>query len=128
MQPREVSAELEAFVRDEIGLSPKKPLQASDTLEDDLGVTGDDADEFMGAFAKRFNVEPGDFDFHRYFEMEGLTIWPFSILTMWLHRRWGIRQYDQREPLTLAMLQRAIALGVWDSERLREPKTRPGTQ
>ncbi len=128
MQPREVSAELEAFVRGEIGWSRKKPLKASDALEGDLGVTGDDADDFMDAFSKRFHVEPGDFDFHRYFEMEGLPIWPFSILTNWLHRRWGIPQYDKREPLTLAMLQRAIALGVWDTERLREPQARRETK
>lgn len=125
MQPQEVSAELEAFIRKEVGLSPKESLNPTDTLEDDLGVTGDDADNFMGAFSKRFNVEPGDFDFHRYFEMEGLSVWPFSIFTNWLHRQWGIKKYDQREPLTLAMLQRAIELGVWDTERLRELKASP---
>jgi hypothetical protein len=123
MQQQEVSAELEAFIRREIGLSPKKPLSSSDTLEDDLGVTGDDADNFMSAFSERFNVEPGDFDFHRYFEMEGISVWPFSFLTNWLHRRWGIKKYDRREPVTVAMLQRAIHLGVWNTERLRDGKT-----
>lgn len=120
MQPQEVSAELEAFIRKEIGLSSKKPINPSSTLEDDLGVTGDDADDFMGAFSKHFNVEPGNFDFHRYFEMEGFSVWPFSIFTNWLHKRWGIKKYDQREPLTVGMLQRAIELGIWDSERLKE--------
>ena len=122
MQPQGVSAELEAFIRKEIGLSPKKSINLSDTLEDDLGVTGDDADDFMGAFSKRFNVEKGDFDFHRYFEMEGFSVWPFSIFTNWLHRRWGIKKYDQRESLTVAMLQYAIELGIWDSQRLTELK------
>lgn len=128
MQPQEVSAELEAFIRKEIGLSPRKPLNPTDTLEDDLGVTGDDADNFMGAFSKRFNVGPGDFDFHRYFEIEGFSVWPFCMFANWLHRQWGIKKYDQREPLTLAMLQRAIDLGIWDTEGLREPKTRPETE
>ena len=127
MPQQEVSAELEAFIRKEIGLSPKKRLNPSDTLEDDLGVTGDDADDFMGAFSKRFNVEPGDFDFHRYFETEGFSVWPFSIFTNWLHRRWGVKKYDRREPLTLAMLQRAIDLGAWDTERLMELKAPPET-
>lgn len=122
MEPQEVSAELETFIRNEIGLSPKKPLNPSDTLEDDLGITGDDADGFMGAFSKRFNVEPGDFDFHRYFEMEGLSVWPFSVFANWLHRRWGIKKYEHREPLTVGMLQRAIDLGIWNSQRLREPE------
>lgn len=128
MQPQEVSAELEAFIREEIGLSPKKPLRPSDTLENDLGVTGDDADDFMGAFSKRFSVEHGDFDFHRYFEMEGFSVWPFSVFTSWLHKRWGIKTYKEREPLTVAMLQRAIDLGVWETERLREPKIPPEAQ
>ncbi|WP_250482723.1 DUF1493 family protein [Caballeronia sp. GaOx3] len=125
MQPQEVSAELEAFIREEIGLSPKQPLRPSDTLENDFGITGDDADDFMGAFSKRFNVGPGDFDFHRYFEMEGFSVWPFSVFTNWLHKRWGIKKYNEREPLTVAMLQRAIDLGVWETERLREPKMPP---
>ncbi|HEV3426846.1 MAG TPA: DUF1493 family protein [Paraburkholderia sp.] len=127
MQPQEVSAELEAFIRKEIGLSPKRPLNPFDILEDDLGVTGDDADDFMGAFSRRFNVESGDFDFHRYFEMEGLSVWPFSIFTNWLHKRWGIKKYE-REPLTLAMLQRAIDLGVWETACLRESKVPRDTE
>ena len=53
--------------------------------------------------------------------MEGFSIWPFSILTNWLHRRWGITNYDHRELLTVGMLQRAIDLGVCDSQRLGEP-------
>ncbi|WP_322046288.1 DUF1493 family protein [Paraburkholderia sp. J67] len=125
MQPQAVSVELEDFVRREIGLSSKRQLNASDTLEDDLGVTGDDADDFMDAFAKHFNVEPGDFDFHRYFEMEGFSMWPFSIFTNWLHRRWGIQKYEPREPLTVGMLQRAIELGVWNSAILSEWKDAP---
>lgn len=83
-------------------------------------MTGDDADEFMGAFAKRFNVESGDFEFLRYFEMEGLSVWPFSILTNWLHRHQRIKKYEKTEPITLGMLQHAIDLGIWDSQRLSE--------
>ncbi len=104
--------ELEEFILREVGLSPKRQLHAANTMEDDLGMTRDDADEFMGAFPKRFNVAPSDFDFNRYFDMEGSSIWPFSILTNWLQRRWGITKYEHREALTVGMLQRAIDLGV----------------
>ena len=65
MQSQAVSVELEEFIRREVGLSPKRQLHAANTMEDDFGVTGDDADELMGAFAKRFNVAPTDFDFNR---------------------------------------------------------------
>jgi hypothetical protein len=119
LQP-EVSAELEALIRKEAGISQKKKIRSASVIEDDFGITGDDASDLMVAYFERFNVAPGDFDFNRYFEMEGFSIWPFSILTNWLHRRWGIAKYEHREPLTVGMLQRAIDLGVWDSQRLRE--------
>src|ERR1700761_5288287 len=114
----EVSAELETFIRTEAGLHKKSKNSGSTTLEADLGITGDDASNLMIAYFERFKVEGGDFDFHRYFAMEGFSVWPFSILTNWLHRRWGIRQYEHREPLTIGMLQHAIELGQWESERL----------
>lgn len=119
MQPQEVSAELETFIRKEVGLPGNVKVKPSDRLEDDLGVTGDDADDFMDAFSKRFNVQPGDFDFNRYFEMEGFS-GPLFFITNWLHKKWGIKKYEKREPLTVAMLQHAIHLGVWDSQRLME--------
>lgn len=128
MRQQEVSVELQDFIRKQIGLSSKRKLNASESLEDDFGVTGDDADEFMGAFARRFNVESGDFEFLRYFEMEGLGIWPFSILTNWLHRRQGIKKYEKTEPVTVGMLQRAIDLGIWDSQRLREMEYPPAQE
>ena len=65
MQSQAVSVELEEFIRREVGLSPKRQLHAANTMEDDFGVTDADADELMGAFAKRFNVAPTDFDFNR---------------------------------------------------------------
>lgn len=115
-----VSAELETFIRKEIGLADEVEIKPSDSLVDEFGITGDHADKFMEAYSTRFNVRPGDFDFNRYFEMEGLSFWPFSIFTNWLHRRWGVKKYEEREPLTIAMLQHAIDLGVWDSQRLSE--------
>ncbi|MFT4065345.1 DUF1493 family protein [Paraburkholderia sp.] len=119
MQPQEVSADLAAFIREEAGISEKRAIRSSSVIEEDFGITGDDADNFMDAFSRRFNVQPGDFDLNRYFEMEGFGGLLFFI-TNWLRKRWGIKKYEKRQPLTVAMLQHAIDLGVWDSQRLME--------
>ncbi|GJH03731.1 DUF1493 family protein [Paraburkholderia terrae] len=115
---QEVSAELEAFIRKQVRLPAEKSINPADQLEDDYGVSGDDADDFMHEFGKRFHVRPGDFVLQRYFDMEGIS-GPLCFITRWLHKKMGIKKY-RKEPLTIAMLQRSIDLGVWDSQRLDE--------
>ncbi|SAK45962.1 hypothetical protein AWB80_00986 [Caballeronia pedi] len=66
-----VSGELEKFLREHIGLWQKRLVAPADEIENDYGVTSDGADGFMVAFCERFNVNPGDYLFQRYFEMEG---------------------------------------------------------
>ncbi|QOH34558.1 hypothetical protein C7S14_6136 [Burkholderia cepacia] len=68
----------------------------------------------MGHFFERFAVDTGDFDFHRYFLMEG------EGLLYSLFRRWVLRKpHDfKREPITLAMLHRAASDRAWDAARL----------
>ncbi len=43
-------------------------------LVKDLGLTGDDAFQFMEDFASRFNVMTGDYRSEDYFEPEGLWL------------------------------------------------------
>ncbi|KVW34856.1 DUF1493 family protein [Burkholderia ubonensis] len=108
--------EIEAFVRLTVGLRPSKPLAAHTRLWEDLGQTGDEANDFMGLFFERFAVDTGDFDFHRYFLMEG------EGLLYSLFQRWVLRKpHDfKRQPITLAMLHRAAVERKWDAERLAE--------
>ncbi|KVZ12232.1 DUF1493 family protein [Burkholderia ubonensis] len=108
--------EIEAFVRLAVGLRPSKPLAAHTRLWEDLGQTGDEANDFMGLFFERFAVDSGDFDFHRYFLMEG------EGLLYSLFQRWVLRKpHDfKRQPITLAMLHRAAVERKWDAERLAE--------
>ncbi|KVC76530.1 hypothetical protein WL40_31805 [Burkholderia ubonensis] len=108
--------EIEAFVRLAVGLRPSKPLAAHTRLWEDLGQTGDEANDFMGLFFERFAVDTGDFDFHRYFLMEG------EGLLYSLFQRWVLRKpHDfKRQPITLAMLHRAAVERKWDAERLAE--------
>ena len=106
--------EIEAFVREEVGLRETKVLSPATRLWEDLGQTGDDANEFMGSFFERFAVDTGDFDFHRYFLMEG------EGLLYSLFRRVVLRKTHSlnREPVTLAMLHRVVLDGKWDSDGL----------
>ena len=47
------------------------PLTMQTTLEGDLRITGDDADEFLIAFGEKFNVDVSEFDSAAYFGGEG---------------------------------------------------------
>lgn len=109
-----VWAELESFVRNEIGVRESKRLTRELSLEKDLDVTGDDADDFMGKFFERFKVEHGDFEFQRYFSVEGFN--PLEIIGMIFSKK--IRQKYDKIPLTLGMLEKAVESGAWDSGKL----------
>ncbi|MCC8393977.1 DUF1493 family protein [Paraburkholderia sp. MMS20-SJTR3] len=107
-------AELEAFVRAEIGLGPSKRLSLSTRLWEDLDQTGDDASEFMSRFFARFAIDPGDFDFHRYFLMEGEGVLYSLFRRLILRRPHSL----EREQITLRMLYQAVIEKQWNSERL----------
>ncbi|RKP50821.1 DUF1493 family protein [Trinickia fusca] len=106
---------LELFVRKEARISPKKTITLESTIEDDLGQQGDDADEFMQRFFEVFRVERGDYDFHRYFLMEGEGIL-YHLLMRLLRKPHTFK----RETLTVGMLHRALINGKWDSETLSQ--------
>jgi hypothetical protein len=122
---------LESFVRKEACISPKKSISPEMTVEDDLGQQGDDAGIFMQRFFEAFRIDRGDYDFHRYFLMEGEGLLYHLILKYVMRRKHSIK----REPLTIKMLHEALINGKWDSgalhaiscsTRLRTSHTRPG--
>jgi acyl carrier protein len=45
-------------------------LRLSTRLEEDLGITGLDASEFLGEFARVFDVDLSDLEFHKHFGPE----------------------------------------------------------
>jgi hypothetical protein len=112
-----VSVELVAFIREKLRYPERLPINPDTSVEDTLGVTGDDSPGFMGEFFNRFSVDSGDFDCNRYFEGEGVFT-PFSAILRFLFRR--TQEEQEREPLTVGMLQHAIDLGVWNSQSLKE--------
>lgn len=74
-------------------------------LEEDLGITGDDAIEFIEAFEKEFKVNTSDFNFHRYIKPEGDPILPAII------RFFTGKEAPKYLPLTLGFLEEAIKKG-----------------
>ena len=67
-----------------IGLIEKKmgrykgPITRETCLEKDLGMTGDDAVEFLLDFGKQYNVDLAKFDIRKYFLPEGDTMFGIS--------------------------------------------------
>ena len=54
--PPNLVDEVRLFVAEEIGERPDR-VELTSRLEEDLGVTGDDAEELLTAFSKRFSVK-----------------------------------------------------------------------
>jgi acyl carrier protein len=63
----------------------KKSITRETLIEDDLGVTGDDAAELILEYSKKYNVDISNFIFTKYFNEESSVftmekrIWPFTI-------------------------------------------------
>lgn len=104
--------ELIQFVRQFTALPESFVLTRQTNLVDDLGLDGDDADEFMAAYAKQFNVEAGDFQYSDYFGPEGFNLIG-SVLDL-------IRKKPPLKPLTLGMLETAANMGEWDVKKLEK--------
>lgn len=110
---RNLIAEIEDFARKESGIFPRKKINQSTTIEDDLDITGDDAIDFMGKFFDKFEVDYQGFFFDRYFTEEGLN--PFKIFLLPFP---SFRKKMKKVPITLGMLAKAVELKRWDAEKI----------
>lgn len=79
-------------------------------MESDLGISGDDAVEFIVAFGKEFNVDISRFRAADYFSPEGDVILPAIIRAFT-----GKKKAKQKE-LTVHHLEKAITSGCLDEE------------
>jgi acyl carrier protein len=57
------------FIREEIG-EFKMQIDSNTTIEDDLGVTGDEAIELIQKIAKEFSIDISEFEYEKYFHPE----------------------------------------------------------
>lgn len=91
--------ELILFVRDQIR-EYKQSITRETLIEDDLGVTGDDAEELLVSFSAKFKVDISEFNFGKYFNDEPTAFsFPRKLL-----------------PFTVGHLEKAIVAGRLDDE------------
>lgn len=105
--------QLEAFARVELRrplFGGQLNLQPSSRLEQDLGLTGHDATEFIDTWAQRFKVDVQGFSSGRYFGPEGFDV--LSPLLGLFSKRF---RRPALVPLTLGMLAEAMRRGRWDA-------------
>ena len=76
---RETSESVIHFIRTEYWWFEDFDMKSS--IEDELGITGDDAIEFMEKFAAKYKVDLSDFEVSKYFSPEGFSGNPFIALT-----------------------------------------------
>ncbi len=94
-----------AFVSEQCDV-PSTQLSSQTRLVEDLQLVGDDAFEFIEAYAERFSVEAGDFSFEKFFPVEGFN--PLAVIAD------IFRKPKQLAPITIGMLVKAAAAGRWE--------------
>ena len=58
----------------------EKDTNSKTKIEEDLGITGYDADELIEKFELRFNTNMKDLNFAEYFYCEGFSVFPIRVL------------------------------------------------
>jgi Protein of unknown function (DUF1493) len=78
----QIALELMAIFNEHFPLKKKSGPMAE--LYRDLGMGGDDADEFLTAVGKKYNIDMSHIETHKYFPDEGAMIsdWPFKLFRM----------------------------------------------
>ena len=107
---------LAAFTREELGrplFGGELRLEPSSRLEQDLGVTGADAVEYIDKWAETFRVQAEGFPYDRYFGPEGQELLT-GLLALFSTRF----RKPPRVPLTVGMLEEVMRLGRWDMETI----------
>ena len=87
----------------------QKKITMMTSLRDDLGVDGEDAEELMLAYSKKFNVDLSNFKFDRYFCSE----YPSSILDFF----YGLFCKSHLDTVLVKDLIHFAELGYWLEEK-----------
>jgi acyl carrier protein len=105
----ETFSKLKAFVIKESAVDDEE-ITRDTKIEDDLGLTGDDAIDFMIAYGKTFNVDVTKFMAADYFNGEGDIILPALIGAV------TGKKVNQNKILTVGHLEKGILAGRLDEE------------
>ena len=114
--------EVKAFVA-ECWPVPKRRLSAETSVNDDLGMDGDDGVEFMQAFSVRFGVDLSAFPHDKYFGPEAPAN-PISVVEG-IIRRVKTGRWSDLSPLTVGALAEAAENRTWVVESRPRNLTKP---
>ncbi len=88
-------------------------LHQSTRIEDDLGITGDDADEFIYLVCKEFKISADNFTFGKYFGSENeWTDFITPLIRLFTKSKKIPLEKSQRHSLTLGDIEYCVLNGV----------------
>jgi acyl carrier protein len=79
----DILARILAFVAEETATSPER-ISLETSLQKDIGVDGDDAEELMEKFSETFQVDMKEFQIDKYFYPEHYLVFSPLKLVQWL--------------------------------------------
>lgn len=103
------------FIEQQTGF-PRKRVQPSTSLLADVGLDGDDAEQFFLAFSKRFDVTLDQFNLSKHFGGEGLPGFSgFAIPLNLILRLFGrdAHRTSDLHPIRVEELVQAVKLKRW---------------
>lgn len=106
----EIFNKLKSFIVKQAVVEEEEEVKRDTRIENDLGVTGDDAVDFLIAYGKTFNVDVTKFMAADYFDGEGDPILPAII------RFFKGKNKKQNRILTVGHLEKGIVAGRLDEE------------
>lgn len=97
--------QVKTFVAEFSSVSRER-ISAETRVNDDLGIDGDDGEDFLAAFCARFGVDPSIFPVSKYFGPEAGAN-PLSVITS-ITRRATTGSWSGLAPLTVSDLVQAV--------------------
>jgi hypothetical protein len=92
-----------------------KVLLRTTRLQEDLGIKGDDADNFISDFANTFKINTDNIDLSKYFEGHNDDLISFIIK---LFKRGSGKTPKKQSTLTLGDLENALRIGQLDDKNI----------
>ena len=108
MKKKELFEKLKAFIIRETFVNDLE-ITPNTIIETEFGVTGDDADNFIIAFSKEFNIDVSNFEIAKHFKGEGDT----TLINLFNFFK-GKKTEEKYVALTVGDLERAILAGKLD--------------
>jgi len=102
-----VSEQVRRFISD-FWRTPLERLEPQTKLEEDLGITGDDAWELLQKFGERFDIDLASLEFYKHFGPEGWGCNPLWLLCP----PPGMSDY-RKYPVTVDHLVRVAEIKRW---------------